>query len=251
MKRVLVTRSRSQAASFAAALRQAGFEPIFLPVIEIRPMDDYTALDRALEKLACYDWVIFTSVNAVQVVWERLERLQIASWPSNVRLAAIGPKTAEALQARQVSPTYVPEEYVAEALLPGLGDLESRWVLLPRAEIARQALPQAIAQAGGIAHEIAVYRTLPPQPDPQGLKALRQGVDILTFTSPSTVHNFIAMAKQAGLDPLHLPGSPRVACIGPITAEAARQEGLRVDFVARQYTTAGLVQELRPLAISE
>lgn len=251
MKRILITRPRSQANSFASALRQAGFETIFFPVIEIRPMEDYTALDRALLKLTCYDWVIFTSVNGVEAVWQRLQQLQITTWPQEVHLAAIGPKTAEALQQRGAAPIFVPDEYIAEAILPGLGDLEGRWVLLPRAEIARKALPQAIAQAGGIAHEIPVYRTLPPQTDPQGLMALRQGVDVLTFTSPSTVHNFVRIVKQSGLDPLRLPGGPLVACIGPITAEAASQEGFQVHIVARQYTTEGLVQDLRQYLASK
>ncbi len=246
MKRILITRPRAEADPFAAALRLAGFEPILFPVIEIRPTDNTTALDRALLKLSCYDWVIFTSVNGVEVVWERLQRLQITHWPPEVRLAAIGPKTARALLSRGLSPTFVPQEYIAEAILPGLGDLEGKWVLLPRAEMAREALPQAIARAGGIAHEIPVYHTLPAQPDPQGLLALRQGVDILAFTSPSTVHNFIALVQQAGLDPLHLPGNPGVACIGPITAQAARAHGLQVDVIAREYTTEGLVEALRP-----
>jgi uroporphyrinogen III methyltransferase/synthase len=121
--------------------------------------------------------------------------------------------------------------------------------LLPRAEIARKALPEAIFEAGGIPHEISVYKTLPAQPDPEGLTALKAGVDIVTLTSPSTVHNFIALARQNGLDPLALPGNPLFACIGPITEQAAREEGL-INFVtAKEYTTEGLVEAISKLEV--
>jgi len=241
---VLITRPRTQSAPFANALQAAGFTPIFFSVIEIRPMDDYTALDRALAKLDCYDWVVFTSVNGVEAVFDRFSPL-LKGEGVGVRFAAIGPKTAEALQSRRVTPDFVPEEYVAEAILPGLGDLRGKWVLLPRAEIARKALPEAIAKAGGIAHEIAVYQTLPAMPDPDGLAAIRAGVDWLTFTSPSTVHNFVEIVRRASLEPLGLPTAPKVACIGPITESAAREEGFKVDLVAEQYTTEGLIRAMR------
>lgn len=245
MKRILITRTQSQAQGFAADLSAAGFDPVFFPVIEIRPIADTSALDGALRNLACYDWVVFTSVNGVEAFWARMEALKIRDFPMNVRVAAIGPKTAEALRNRGVNPAFIPAEYVAEAILPGLGDLNGRWILLPRAEIARKALPEAITAAGGITHEIAIYQTLPAQIDPQGLEALRQGVDVITFTSPSTVHNFIKLTKTASLDPVNLPGHPLVACIGPITAAAASAQGLPVDLVAGSYTTAGLVDLLR------
>lgn len=244
MTRILITRPRAQSTAFAAALTTAGFEPIYFPVIEIRPMDDNTALDRALLKLACYDWVVFTSVNGVEAVWEHLPPLPPLPMGRGlgVRVAAIGPKTADALRARGVNPDFVPDEYVAEAILPGLGDLRGRWVLLPRAEIARKALPNAIAKADGVAHEIAVYHTLPAEPDPAGLAALRSGVDVVTLTSPSTVQNFVAIVRQHGLDPLCLPGNPIFACIGPITAQAAREEGLNNLAMADEYTTEGLIR---------
>src|SRR5512138_100650 len=105
----------------------------------------------------------------------------------SVKFAAIGPKTASALKERGITAHFVPKEYVAESILPGLGDLRGKWVLLPRAEIARKALPEAIFEAGGVPHEIAVYKTLPVQPDLEALSALEAGVDWITFTSPSTV----------------------------------------------------------------
>ena len=244
MKRILITRPRAQAESFATNLRAAGYEPIFFPVIEIRPIEDNVALERAISKLECYDWLVFTSVNAVDVV---LRQLRNSSLP---QIAAIGPKTADALQAHGVTPQFVPEEYVAEAILPGLGDLQGKWVLLPRAEIARKALPEAICKAGGVAHEIAVYKTLPVQPSSEGLDALMSGVDVVTLTSPSTVQNFVSIARQNGLDPVSLPGNPLYACIGPITGQAAREEGLLHLVIAKEYTTEGLIEVISSLEAS-
>jgi uroporphyrinogen-III synthase len=249
MKRILVTRPRAQADEFANKLRSAGFEPVFFPVIEIKPVEDNLALERALSKLSCYEWIVFTSVNAVEVVFGNYSRL-IFSDGVGTRFAAIGPKTAGSLKAHGIDPHFVPEEYIAEAILPGLGDLIGKWVLLPRAEIARKALPEAIFNAGGIPHEITVYKTLPSQPDPDGLAALRSGVDVITLTSPSTVQNLIAIAKQNGLDPLHLPGNPVFACIGPITEQAAKEAGLANLLVAREYTTDGLLTVLNQMEVS-
>jgi len=263
--KVLITRPRAQAENFAEGLARAGMLAVFFPVIEIQPIENNLPLQRALRKLDCYDWLVFTSVNGVEVVWNALTSLGLvtslglatnkglatnmglAHLAQNVRVAAIGPKTAGALERRGVLPDFVPEEYVAEAILPGLGDLVGRWVLLPRAEIARQALPEAIAQAGGVAHEIAVYRTLPAQPDPQALQALQDGLDVITLTSPSTVHNFVAITRAAGLDAQALPGDPVFACIGPITEQAAQMAGLRKRIVADEYTTEGLIRAIRGL----
>lgn len=237
--KILITRPRAQADDFAEKLRSAGFEPIFFPVIEIQPIENNVALERALEKLDCYEWVVFTSVNAVPPT---VSPHFLRKWGERKRgVAAIGPKTAEALRRHGIEPDFVPEEYVAEAILPGLGDLQGKWVLLPRAEIARKALPEAIANAGGIAHEIVVYKTLPAEIDMDGLNTLKSGVDIVTFTSASTVENFTAICKQNGLDPLNLPNDPLFACIGPVTEQAAREAGFANLVVAKEYTTDGLI----------
>jgi uroporphyrinogen-III synthase len=247
--RILITRPRAQADEFADKLFSAGFEPIFFPVIEIRPIENNLALDRALEKLNCYEWVIFTSVNAVDVIFDNYSSLLLGKG-QGVRFAAIGPKTAKALQARGVTPDFVPKEYIAEAILPGLGNLLGKWVLLPRAAIARKTLPEAIVNAGGIAHQIAVYETLPAKPDPKGLAALKSGVDVVTLTSPSTVQNFIAIAKQNGLDPLNLSNNPVFACIGPITGQAAKEVGLVNLVMAKEYTIEGLMEVISDLEAS-
>lgn len=244
--KVLITRPRAQADSFADALRKAGCEPIFFPVIEIRPIEENIALERAISKLGCYDWVVFTSVNGVDVFFDTLPA-SVNVEQTAVKVAAIGPKTAQALQARGVHPDFVPAEFVAEAILPGLGDLRGKWVLLPRAEIARKALPEAITAAGGVPHEIAVYRTVPTEPDSEGLARLQSGVDAVTFTSPSTVANFVRIVQQAGLDPLRLPNQPLVICIGPITREAAKDAGFASVLSADEYTTEGLLELIRQI----
>lgn len=239
--KVLITRPRAQADAFAEKLRSAGFEPVYFPVIEIKPVENNIALERALSKLNCYEWIVFTSANAVEVVFDQFSS---SNWNDGVKFAAIGPKTAEALQARDVTPDFVPEEYVAEAILPGLGDLKGKWILLPRAEIARKALPEAIVKAGGTAHEISVYKTLPTQPDAEGLVALKSGVDVVTFTSASSVDNFITILRQNKLDPLNLLNNPLIACIGPITEQVARDEGFQNIVVAKKYTTEGLIEAI-------
>jgi len=270
MKRILVTRPRAQADDFAEKLRRAGFTPIFFPVIEIQPIEDNPALGRALERLDDYDWVVFTSANAVKVVFDvvarwsdrhpdaqllietlRLlrgvytEQRRSARSDMTPRVAAVGPKTAAALQSYGVTPDFVPDEYTAEAILPGLGDIQGKSILLPRADIARKALPEAIARAGGVVHDIAVYKTLPARLDAHGLAALRTGVDWITFTSPSTVKNFIEIVRSQSMDPFHLAGNPKIACLGPVTEQAAREEGYDVALVPEKYTADGFVQALR------
>ena len=243
--KVLITRPRKQSAGFGAALQMAGFEPVYFPVIEIRPVDDLSALDAALAEIGQYEWVVFTSVNGVEIVFDRIPAgTGVVHLSPSVKFAAVGKKTAEALRLRGIEPFFVPDEFTGDAMLPGLGDLRGKKVLLLRAEIARKALPDAIRVAGGVAHEIAIYHTLPAEVDAEGLSALKAGVDWLTFTSPSTALNFAQVCRQNGLDPLNLPGSPQIVCIGPVTERAARDEGFAVDVVAVEYTTDGLIKAI-------
>ncbi|MGE5073231.1 MAG: uroporphyrinogen-III synthase [Anaerolineae bacterium] len=246
MKRVLITRPQARADEMAEGLRAAGYEPILFPVIEIRAAEPNPDLDEALEHLGRYAWVVFTSANAVDIVF-RNGQIDTAKecMAHGVRVAAIGPKTASALQARGVRPEFVPEEYVAEAILPGLGDVRGKRVLMPRAEIARKALPEAIAAAGGVPHEVSVYQTLQAQPSPGALAALRAGVHVITLTSPSTVENFMDIARKNGLDPLNLLGDPLIACIGPITEQAAKKAGVTHLVVADEYTTEGVIRAIQ------
>jgi len=249
MKRILITRPRAQADNFAEKLRSLGLEPIFFPVIEIHPVENNTALERAFEKLSCYEWVVFTSVNAVDMFFTLTPTPLPQGEGQGVRVAAVGPKTAEALRKHNIEPDFIPEEYVGEAIMSGLGDVKGKWILLPRAEMAREELPKAILNAGGTAHEIVVYRTLPSEVDANGLNELKSGVDVVTFTSASTVENFVVITQQYGLDPLNLPNNPLIACIGPVTEQAARGAGFQNIITAKEYTTDGLIDVIRNLEV--
>jgi len=243
--RVLITRPRHQADEFAKRLDAIGAEALFLPTIEIKPIADTTILDRALSRLHCYDWLVLTSANAVWVILERLAVLGVSSLPGNLRVAAVGPKTASKLKDQGISIDFMPQQYLGEAILPGLGDLRGRWVLLPTADIAPNTLPKAIEASGGVAHVVTVYCTLPADPDPKGLEALRSGIDVITFTSGSTARNFVTLTQNAELDPFNLPGKPKVACIGPKTARVAGEVGFNVDIVADDHTVDGLVRAIQ------
>jgi uroporphyrinogen-III synthase len=244
-KRIVITRPRKQAQPFAEKLRLLGAEPIVFPTIAVSPVNDTSSLDQALYDLASYDWMVLSSVNAVESVWARLEALQIQELPQTLKIAAVGPKTATSLSKRGVQPNFVPEEYKAEAMLSGLGNPEGRWVLLPTADLARDVLPDEISKTGGVAHVVTAYHTIPTQPDQDGLLALKAGVNVITFTSPSTVTNFITLLEGAGLDPRNLPGNPIFACIGPITAGAAHEQGLHVDIQPEEYTQEGLISVIQ------
>jgi uroporphyrinogen III methyltransferase/synthase len=243
-KRIVITRPLEKCRDFAAMISDQGAVPICFPVIEIAPVTDFMELDSALQNLTAYDWWVLTSANGVTAVWERFEKLGVEEIPSYVKIACIGPKTAAALETKGVRPDFVPDEYVAEAILPGLGTLAGLKVLLTRADIARPDLPEAIRASGGVADDICAYRTIPNQPHRQALEMIAQGVDVLTFTSPSTVKNLVQILRRENIDPFQIPNNPIIACIGPITARAADAIGLNVDLVAEQYTTEGLLESL-------
>ncbi|HEX9109704.1 MAG TPA: uroporphyrinogen-III synthase [Longimicrobiales bacterium] len=241
-KRILITRPREQADGLAAELERLGAVPVLLPAIEIAPLEDPAALDRAIESLGEFRWVIFTSANGVTAFWARLSALgKDERALSGVRTAAIGPASARALMDRGVRPEFVPAEHIAEAILPGLGDVRGQRILLPRAEIAREALVQELRAAGADPLEIAAYRTLPARLDAAGWQELERGIDAATFTSSSTVRSFFEMA---GGRAAQLLAGALIACIGPVTAETARACGLEVGITAAEYTAEGLVRAL-------
>lgn len=244
MMRVLITRPRKDAPELAYLLAELGAQAFYLPTIDIRPIADTTNLDKAISRLHCYDWLVLTSTNAVDVFLDRKAALGIDRIPENLRIAAVGPKTAARLAREDILADFVPDEYIAEAILPGLGELRGRWVLLPMADIAHDTLPRAIQAADGIAHVITAYQTIPAEPDPTGLAAVRSGLDVITFTSGSAARNFAAIIRRTGLDPVNLPGSPAIACIGPKTAQAAEEAGFRVEIIAESYTLEGLVEAI-------
>jgi uroporphyrinogen III methyltransferase/synthase len=240
-KRVVVTRPPDAAAPFAARLRELGAEPVLLPTISIRPPQDSGPLDRALARLDQYDWLIFTSANAVEQVWKRLEALGLhqkaAGWPP---IAAIGPATAGALAEHALAPALLPERHVAEALADSLaaaGDWRGKRVLLPQGNLARPLLADSLRAAGAEVDAPTAYENVRADVD---RALLAQPIDAITFTSPSTAQNFAAQFD----DPAGVAGHALVVCIGPITADAVRACGLPVHIVAEPHTAEGLIAAL-------
>ena len=244
-KRILVTRTHEQASELSQRLAELGAEPIEFPAIQILPLDDYAPLDAALAQK--YGWVIFTSVNGVKFVWERLAALgRDARAFASTCLGAIGPATAEELARHGLRADLVPHEYVAEAILEQIGNVAGQRILLPRADIARETLAQGLRERGAIVDEIAVYRTVTidaNDPRAQQIRALieRSEIDAITFTSSSTVRGLVAALDHKSEI---INQKFKIACIGPITAQAARDLGLRVDVIAKDYTIEGLVNAL-------
>ncbi len=239
-KRIVVTRPRAQAEAMCRRLEACGAVPVRFPTIRIAPMPDPAPLDDAIRRLGTFDWIIFTSVNGVSFVAERVQALGL-TFPTTPRYAAIGPATAQALEALGLRPDAMPDEYVAERIVDELGDVAGRTILLPRAEQARKALADILTRRGAGVLEVPAYRTLPETPAPEDLAALEAGVDVLTFTSSSTVSNFVNLL---GPGAHALARTALVACIGPITAATARGLGLPVGLTADAYTTDGLIDAL-------
>jgi uroporphyrinogen III methyltransferase / synthase len=245
---VVVTRAREQASDFKTLLQQLGARCIEFPTIAIEPPTSWEALDQAIGHLSSYHWVIFTSVNGVLFFMQRLRAAGLdVRELKGVRLAAIGPKTAEALQSCGLRLDLVPGEYRAEAVLEGLGQdaVQGQRVLLPRALEARDILPDTLRQWGARVDVVASYRTvLPDHHSAEVLTALRRGqIHCVSFTSSSTVSNFFRLFQQDEILPA-LQGVA-IACIGPITAQTAEKYGLKVDIMPRDYTITALATAIQ------
>lgn len=240
-KRVLVTRPPHQAGAFSDKLRALGAEPVEFPTIGIAPAEDTAPLDQAIAEIESYDWVIFTSTNAVAPFWERLtEAGKDARALAGVRIGAIGPRTAAELKTIGLLADFMPDTYVAEAVVEQIGDVAGQRILLPRSHIARAALVEGLAAKGAIVNEVEAYRTVAGDPSDQAWQRLRDGrIDIATFTASSTVRNFVGLfnGDAAGA----ILRDALVACIGPITADTAQEYGIHVDIVAEEHTIDGLL----------
>ncbi|MBI3327470.1 MAG: hydroxymethylbilane synthase [Nitrospinae bacterium] len=247
-RKILITRPREQASRFSALLREYGAEPIEIPTIQIDPPSSWEPLDRAIAAIHTYDWLVFTSVNGVQALFMRLEHLGRARAElQGLKLCAIGPETAQHLRARGLHVEVVPSEYRAEAVVEALSafPLQGKRMLIPRAAVAREVLPRALAAQGAHVEVVEVYRT--GLPTAQGAADVRQLLEqrqiaAVTFTSSSTVENFAVLMGGVALPDL-LQGVV-VACIGPITAETARSYGLTPEILPEEYTIPALARAI-------
>ncbi|MGH8999681.1 MAG: uroporphyrinogen-III C-methyltransferase [Acidimicrobiia bacterium] len=236
-RRVVVTRSREQSSELVERLRDLGAETVEMPVIEIGDPDDGgAALASAAVRVGEFDWVAFTSANAVSRFFAAVEALGAdARALAGVRTAAIGPGTAAALARMGIRADLMPERFVAESVVDAFPAGPGH-VLLPRAAVARPALPDGLAAKGWTVEVVEAYRTRPAQPSAEAL-AMAAQADAVLFTSSSTVANYLEAAGE-------LPPPPTVACIGPVTARTARHRGLNVGVVAAEHTLDGLVAAL-------
>ena len=244
--RVLVGRARHQAGALSGELRKLGATVLEIPFIEIRKPRSFQALDSALESLADYDWLILTSANGVEAMWERLIKLrQRKANLKHLRVAAIGPATKKAIEQRGGKVDVVPKEYVAESVVRSLWRrVKGKRVLLVRAKVARDVIPRELRRAGAQVHVVEAYETVVPQSSRRRLRiALANPLrrpHVITFTSSSTVRNFVALlrSRRANVEGIGL------ASIGPVTSSTLRELGLRVDIEAKEFTIPGLVEAI-------
>ena len=243
-KRVLVTRSRTQSADLVELLERAGAEPVEVPTIEIQPVEDFSEVDAELARLTEYDWVVFTSTNTVEQLFERLGTLgRDARQFHGSRVAAIGTATAGALRERGIVADLISRESVSQSLIDDLAEqgVAGQNILLPGAEVRPDRLRRGLEGLGTDVCEVTLYRTVAPSGAGERLaEALESGVDVVTFTSSSTVTNLVALLEG---DVAQL-GNTSVACIGRVTAETARKAGLNVDILAEDSTAGGLVNAI-------
>ena len=248
-RRIVVTRARAQAAGLIGRLRDLGAEPLECPAISIAPLHDFGELDAAITNLKSYDWVIFTSANGVHAFVSRLHSLgKEMSDLCTRKLGAIGPATQAELHKLGCKPAFMPDTYVAESIVEQIEGVDGCRILLPRADIARQALAIGLRDRGAHVDEVTAYNTV-HDGGTNSLAALlsANSVDAVTFTSSSTVRYTIEGIVAAGYDQaqaIEMLNQAAVVCIGPITAATAVESGLRVSVVATEYTTGGLVKAL-------
>jgi len=243
-KRVVVTRALEQSERFCRRLEAAGAEAFLVPVIRIVPSRDPNSMEAAVAGLGEFDWAVFTSINGVKQWWRALEERGLDETAlAGVRVAAVGSTTAAALRERGVEPDFVPEKFVGEQIALGLGDLDGKRVCLLRAKVAGDELPDLLRDRGCEVVDVPVYENVAVDIGKEAAAELIGGVDIVTFTSGSTVNNFVAGVRNRPEMNIDLDGLP-CACIGPVTAKVARETEMDVVVVADVHTTDGLFDAL-------
>ena len=248
--RVLVSRARKQAGALSSALKVLGCQVIEIPFIEIRKPASYKPLDAALKNLANYDWLILTSVNGVQALFERMAKKKVSNRAlSHLTIAAIGPATKAALEKQGLTVTVTPKEYVAESVVASLNRrVQGKRVLLVRAKVARDVIPRELRKAGAAVDVIEAYETVVPKQSKEHLQKTLAGnrkPHAITFTSSSTVKNFVSLMGLRGARAALKKKKPNhgvhSASIGPVTSATLREFGLPVDIEAKRFDIPGLV----------
>lgn len=246
-KRILITRAKQQAGSLAELLRELGATVIEIPSIEIRPPRSYQPLDDAIANIARYDWLILTSVNGVQALLERVGHAGLEpAHLGQVKIAAIGPATRKVIESRGLTVSVMPKQYIAESVVEALREqAKGKRVLLVRAKVARDVIPEELRRAGAQVDVVEAYETVVPQASRERLRDLLsrpgQQPHAITFTSSSTARNFLELL---GAENKHLVTGVMLASIGPVTSRTLRELGLGVHIEAGEYTIPGLVQAL-------
>jgi uroporphyrinogen III methyltransferase / synthase len=249
-KRIVVTRTRKQASALTNKLRELGAEVVELPTIRIEPPTDLREFAELVQDAHIYDWIIFTSVNGVEAFFDIFFKLyRDAREIGGARIAAIGAATAQRVKDFHLHVDLQPAEFVAEAVVKEFhkqGSIENLRILVVRAEQARDVLPKELSALGAIIDDAYAYRTVPETRDITGARKRlsREGADLITFTSSSTVENFLALG-------LPWPRGMQIASIGPITSNTVSDHGLKVDIEARRHDIDGLVQAIREFFASE
>ncbi len=252
--RILVGRARHQAGSLSASLRSLGASVIEIPFIEIRKPQSYQPLDNALKNIRNYDWLILTSANGVEAMWERLRKLRIPRRNlKHLEIAAIGPATKKAIVKHGLKVKMVPEEYVAESVVKGLRDkVNGKRVVLIRAKVARDVIPEELRAAGAQIDVVEAYETVVPEKSRVRLRALMKNAarrpHVVTFTSSSTAKNFAellgnvksGLLSSASLIKNHV----QFASIGPVTSATLRELQMPVAIEAREFTMGGLIRAI-------
>ena len=246
-KRVIVTRSRDQASVFAEMLIDAGATPIEFPSIDVVAPSSWAELDAAIDGLEQYQWIIFTSANAVRFFFQRLrERGKDIRSLSKNNICVVGPKTAESLEAYSLKADLIPTDFKAEGVLDALGGVAVKGIrfLIPRAKQAREIIPEKLRERGAEVTVATAYENVRPATDVDRVKRLlKEGrIAAVTFTSSSTVNNFVEMVGKSEYK--SLMNGVAVACIGPVTAKTAEEYGMKVDIMPKDYTIPALVDEM-------
>jgi uroporphyrinogen-III synthase len=250
--RILVGRARHQAGSLSASLRSLGASVIEIPFIEIRKPQSYRPLDDALKNIKSYDWLILTSANGVEAMWERVRKLRITRRTlKHLQIAAIGPATKKAIVKHGLKVKMVPEEYVAESVVKGLRDkVDGKRVVLIRAKVARDVIPEELRAAGAEVDVVEAYETVVPEKSQVRLRALLRNAGrrphVVTFTSSSSAKNFAELLGnfKAGSLSVGLLKHVQFASIGPVTSATLRELQMPVAIEAREFTMGGLIRAI-------